>query len=214
MKTSTESVSQPLSRVRFNAWLGQALLLCVAWSWAQFGFAQVQNTKDKQAASNTQATHASVSHVQATKPAHQPKHHSPKPLPVIAPEEPVALEMAPELMAISNQVQSGRLPCELGQSVTLNPIATAPGQFALIFKNIRYALVPTLSHTGAIRLEDAKQGAVWIQLANKSMLFNTRLGQRLVDECKSKEQEQVAIRQLNSPPVQLLSAVNGADEQH
>jgi hypothetical protein len=128
-------------------------------------------------------------------------------------EETSGVELTPELMAVAEQVQWGRLPCELGQSVILNPISNAPGQFILLFKNNRYALTPTLSHTGAIRLEDARQGAVWIQLANKSMLFNTRLGQRMVDECKSKDQEQVALRQINSPPVQLLSAVSGAEDQ-
>jgi hypothetical protein len=45
------------------------------------------------------------------------------------------------------------------------------------------------------------------------MLFNTKLGQRLVDECKTHEQELVAVAQMKAPPVQLLSAVNGAQDQ-
>ncbi len=197
----------------FNSLLGTVLLFFVAWSWLQAGFAQTQSLKESQTVSRPQVAQAIKTHTQVNKSSQHAQHALPKPVPATPIEEPVAPELSPELMAISEQVQWGRMPCELGQSVTLNPVANAPGQFTLFFKSNRYALSPTLSHTGAIRLEDAKQGAVWIQLANKSMLFNTRLGQRMVDECKSKEQEQVAIRQRNSPPVQLLSAVNGADEQ-
>jgi hypothetical protein len=42
-----------------------------------------------------------------------------------------------------------------------------------------------------VRLED-KAGAVWLQIANKSMLMNQKAGQRLADECMSPEQQQVA----------------------
>ena len=42
---------------------------------------------------------------------------------------------------------------------------------------------PVESRTGAIRLEDPKRGAMWLQLGNKSMLMSQKLGQRLADEC-------------------------------
>ena len=47
---------------------------------------------------------------------------------------------------------------------------------------------PVESRTGAIRLEDPKRGAMWLQLGNKSMLMSQKLGQRLADECQSPEQ--------------------------
>lgn len=188
-------------------------LFCLALSWSEGGFAQSSAPSE-----NPLPTHANSSsskHLQshAAKPAQHGEHVSTKSsAPSSTPEQAVS-ELSPELMAISELVHSGRMPCELGQSVTLYPMPNAPGQFVLLFKNDRYALLPTISQTGAIRLEDAKQGAVWIQLANKSMLFNTRLGQRMVDECKSKVQEQVALQQLNSPPEQLLSADSDTDGQ-
>jgi hypothetical protein len=53
-------------------------------------------------------------------------------------------------------------------------------------------MFPVETTTGAIRLEDRKAGAVWLQLANKSMLMNQKLGQRLADACVSPEQAIVA----------------------
>jgi hypothetical protein len=198
------------------AWAGrwaEALIFCIVLAGSQGGFAQNQSPNESKPSTRAQASHVNNNQAPASRPNKHVQHVVPKTVQPIPMEEPSSIELSPELMAISEQVQSGHMPCELGQSVTLNPIPNSPGQFALFFKNNRYALIPTLSHTGAIRLEDPKQGAVWIQLANKSMLFNTRLGQRMVDECKSKDQELVALHQRNSPPVQLLSAVNGADEQ-
>lgn len=58
--------------------------------------------------------------------------------------------------------------------------------------------------TGTVRLEDARGGAVWLQIANKSMLMNQRLGQRLADECMSPEQIVVAEAIKKNPPVSVL----------
>ena len=59
-------------------------------------------------------------------------------------------------------------------------------------KNLKYRMFPVATSTGAIRLEDQKAGAVWLQLGNKSMLMNQKLGQRLADECMSPQQVAVA----------------------
>ena len=47
---------------------------------------------------------------------------------------------------------------------------------------------PVESRTGALRLEDPVRGALWLQLANKSMLMNQKEGKRLADECQSPDQ--------------------------
>ena len=47
----------------------------------------------------------------------------------------------------------------------------------------KYLLAPEPTTTGAVRLEDKKAGVVWLQIANKSMLMNAKIGQRMVDEC-------------------------------
>jgi hypothetical protein len=50
-------------------------------------------------------------------------------------------------------------------------------------------LAPEPTTTGAVRLEDKKNGLVWIQIANKSMLMNAKIGQRLVDNCVHPSQQ-------------------------
>jgi hypothetical protein len=93
----------------------------------------------------------------------------------------------------------GRFPCEHGTSVTLSADSKMPGYFNMQGKNFSYHMVPVESVTGAVRLEEAKSGAVWLQLANKSMLMNQKQGTRLADECMSPEQMGVAQELKNAP---------------
>lgn len=109
-------------------------------------------------------------------------------------------------LAIAERVHVGALPCELGHTVQLTADATKPGYFDLQIAKARYRLVPVPTTTGAIRLEDPHAGAVWLQLANKSMLMNHKLGQRLADECKSPQQVAVAEQFKLAPPPSVLDA--------
>jgi hypothetical protein len=67
-----------------------------------------------------------------------------------------------------------------------------------------FAMSPVETTTGAVRLEDAQAGAMWLQLPNKSMLMNSKLGQRMADECQSDQQTAVAQRMKLDPPPSLL----------
>ena len=116
----------------------------------------------------------------------------------------VSPPLAPELVALGEQVHVGQMPCELGQFVILTVDEKSPGRFYMYHLRQTYHLTPVMSKTGALRLEDEKQGAVWIQLANKSMLMSSRLGQRLADECQSPAQATVAQAMKLAPPVHLL----------
>ena len=69
---------------------------------------------------------------------------------------------------------------------------------------------PVATSTGAVRLEDTKAGAVWLQIANKSMLMNQRLGQRLADECMSSEQVVVAEAIKRNPPPSVFEPLPAA----
>ncbi len=115
--------------------------------------------------------------------------------------------MTPAELAIAERVQVGKLPCELGASVTLTADAKNPGYFDMQGKNFSYRMFPISTSTGAIRLEDQKAGAVWLQLANKSMLMNQKLGIRLADECVSPAQLAVAENLKLNPPVSILEAL-------
>jgi len=102
------------------------------------------------------------------------------------------------------KVQVGTLPCELGQTVVLEADPAAIGFFHLRIGKLRYRLAPELTTTGAIRLEDKAAGIVWLQLANKSMLMNQKLGRRVADECQSAVQLQVAEELRRTPQASVL----------
>ncbi len=129
---------------------------------------------------------------------------------VAAGVEAAEAAMTPAELAIAERVQTGHLPCELGNSVTLEADPKAPGYFNLKMKNVSYRMFPVATTTGAIRLEDQKAGAVWLQLANKSMLMNHKLGQRLADECLSPAQSVVAEALRKNPPPSVLDAAPAA----
>ena len=115
--------------------------------------------------------------------------------------------LSPAELAIAQLIYQGTLPCELGAFVTLTADAKFPGYFDLEIKNQKFRLFPVETSTGAIRLEDPKAGAVWLQLSNKSMLMNQKLGQRLADECMSPDQAVVAELLIKEPAPSLLDAM-------
>jgi hypothetical protein len=114
--------------------------------------------------------------------------------------------LTPGELAIAEHVYVGTLPCDHGGSVTLVPDAKNPGFFAVTSKNLKFRMFPVETTTGAIRLEDKKAGAVWLQLANKSMLMNHKLGQRLADNCLSPAQAAVAAALEKNPGISVLDA--------
>ncbi len=114
--------------------------------------------------------------------------------------------LSPAELAIAERVHLGNLPCELGAFVNLTADAKNPGYFDVQGKTFKYRMFPVATTTGAIRLEDHKAGAVWLQLANKSMLMNQKLGIRLADECMSADQMKVAEAIKLNPPVSVLDA--------
>lgn len=117
--------------------------------------------------------------------------------------------LTPAELVIAERVYQGKVPCELGAFVTLTADPKAPGYFDVQIKNIKYRMFPVISSTGAIRLEDHQAGAVWLQLANKSMLMNQKLGQRLADACMNPEQALVAEMMVKNPPPSLLDTPVG-----
>ena len=106
--------------------------------------------------------------------------------------------------AIAENVHTGRIQCELGANVTVTPDGKNPGFFHITTGKQSYYMHPVESRTGAIRLEDNRAGALWLQLGNKSMLMNQRLGQRIADECAAPQQREFAARMKDQPQVDLL----------
>jgi hypothetical protein len=114
--------------------------------------------------------------------------------PVSKPEVPTPMklvELSPDLLLVSEKVVLGAVPCELGAKVVVKQ-DTSPGRFLLELGRQTFRMEPTLTTTGAIRLEDPISGVVWLQLGNKSMLLNQRIGKRLADSCINLHQSVIA----------------------
>lgn len=91
-------------------------------------------------------------------------------------------------LALASRVLTGTADCEFKQQVTVQPVAGQPGHFNVGYKGQRFTMVPEETNTGAVRLEDKRAGVVWLQIPTKSMLMNSKLGQRMVDACQQDEQ--------------------------
>lgn len=118
--------------------------------------------------------------------------------------------LTPEDLELAKRVHVGTIPCELGASVTVTPSEKRPGFFLVQTGKTRFRMHPVGSRTGAIRLEDGRAGAMWLQLGNKSMLMSQKLGQRLADECMSPLQATFADEMKKNPPVSILDPLPAA----
>jgi hypothetical protein len=101
-------------------------------------------------------------------------------------------------------VYLGRFPCEANQIVSLQEVPNAPGQYLLHFKKFKFKLVAVSTHSGVVRLEDPFSGATWVQLNSKSMLMDSRRGQRLVDDCQHPTQKAMAEEMKTTPDQPLI----------
>jgi Ni/Co efflux regulator RcnB len=112
-------------------------------------------------------------------------------------------------LAVAQRVSIGRAQCELGADVTVTPDEKKPGFFTVTTKGLKYRMHPVESRTGAIRLEDPRAGAMWLQLGNKSMLMNQKAGLRIADECQTDAQVAFAAEMKKNPPKALFEGADG-----
>lgn len=113
-------------------------------------------------------------------------------------------------LAVAKLVHTGKIQCELGADVTIAADEKKPGFFSVSTKGAKYRMHPVESRTGAIRLEDPRAGAMWLQIANKSMLMNQKMGLRLADDCQAPQQVAFSDEMKKNPPKSLFE---GADPQ-
>ena len=111
---------------------------------------------------------------------------------VNTPVETLSQRLTDAELKIASNIHTGRIQCELGADVTVAADEKNPGFFHVSAGKQRYYMHPVESRTGAIRLEDNRAGALWLQLGNKSMLMNQKLGQRVADECATPTQREFA----------------------
>lgn len=135
---------------------------------------------------------------------------------VAAPVAMTSEALSEAQLAVADKVVVGKIPCELATHVTITPDSRTAGRFILEIGRAKHVMVPVPTSTGAVRLEEAKSGAVWLQLANKSMLMNQKLGKRLADACMNADQLRVAQAMERSPAPNLLEplAAEAAPLEH
>ncbi len=92
------------------------------------------------------------------------------------PSTHVDAPLTPAQTAIVPNVYTGPQACEAGVSVTLTPDANASGYFKVAVKNRTYHMYPVVTLSGAVRLEDPREGAIWLQMTNKSIFMKQKRG--------------------------------------
>jgi hypothetical protein len=102
----------------------------------------------------------------------------------------VVAQITQAQLDLASHVYTGTADCEFKQTVSVQPLQDRPGHFTVAHLTRRYTMVPQETSTGAVRLEDSQAGVMWLQIPAKSMLMDSRRGQRLVDSCQHDLQRQ------------------------
>ncbi|MQR01559.1 MliC family protein [Glaciimonas soli] len=97
-------------------------------------------------------------------------------------------ETRPALAAVipgipSPSLHAGKYSCESGSRVEIQQ--DDRGAVQLIWLGRAYVMTPVVTSTGAVRLENAQSGLVWIQIPAKSMLLNTKQSSQLANGCNA-----------------------------
>jgi hypothetical protein len=105
-----------------------------------------------------------------------------------APAEAPLARAEGEQLAAAAMTHFGEYACEFNQTINITTTPMFDGYVDVRFKAQTWTMKPVLSSTGALRLEDVKGRMLMLQIANKSMLLDTKVGQRVVDECVHEKQ--------------------------
>ena len=134
----------------------------------------VAQTTDKAAA---KPATAAASHPAAKKPAAA----AAKPAPKAAASK--ALPAAtPEQLTAADRALKGSYDCDFNQKINVSQ-NNSQGYVDVTSGKSKYTMKPIITSTGALRMEDVTGRMLLLQIANKSMLMDTKLGQRVVDNC-------------------------------
>ena len=161
-------MNTPRPALRSVAFLAASLVMCAA-----FSSAHAETPKAKKPAAKA------ASKSGAAAPARQAAPSGPAPA-------------SAEQIEAAQSVYYGTYQCEFNQTLKISESIKHPSYVELQHSRTDYLMKPVLSSTGAIRLEDVSGQTLMIQIASKSMLLNVRTAQRIVDDCVSPSQRDVA----------------------
>lgn len=85
-------------------------------------------------------------------------------------------------------VHYGKYLCDEKFEIFVEPNPVFAGYVDVRYKRDVWVMKPVASRTGAVRLEDTRGAVLLVQIPFKSMLLNTRTGQRIVDACQHEVQ--------------------------
>ena len=139
-----------------------------------------------QAQAQTPAKPAPAKHATPAKPRAKPAPAKPVP-----PPPPPLPEADEDQLAAAQRAYLGTYDCEFKQTINISLDPKNLGYVDVHLLKQVYVMKPVLSSTGALRLEDVTGRTLMIQIANKSMLLDVKLGQRLVDDCISPQQREL-----------------------
>lgn len=188
-----------------------ALATLAALVLAPIGIAQAQ-TQAQNGSASTPASSAkkTTEHKKPVKKAQPTKKHVTKKktikqikkAEVAVPAQTLTERLSSEELALAPKVYTGDMSCEMGQNVDVVADDQHPGFFRVTTGKRVYYMHPVVSQTGAVRLEDNRVGAVWLQLGNKSMLLDQSKG--VVDGCAGPVQRDYAAHMADHPAPDLL----------
>jgi hypothetical protein len=101
---------------------------------------------------------------------------------------PVSAQIKADNDPFKYAAYTGRMMCEGMVFVTIVEDKKHPNHFDVAIGKKHYKTVRVATDSGAIRLEDQAHGIVWLQMSNKSMLFNEKEGKRLANNCRNDAQ--------------------------
>jgi len=186
-----------------------ALIAAAALALPLVATAQTTATKPAAKAAAKPAAKPAAAKTAAKKPTRQVTRRAAKAVEEVTPiDTSTDITLSEADLAVAQRVHTGKIQCELGADVTVTADDKKAGFFTVSTKGARYRMHPVESRTGAIRLEDPRAGAMWLQIANKSMLMNQKEGLRLADECMAPAQVAFAEEMKKNPPKSLFE---GAD---
>jgi hypothetical protein len=113
-----------------------------------------------------------------------------KPAKVEAPPPPPVVPNAAdgERLLAAEVTLVGPFHCEMNQLLTVSRNTQYDGYIDVEFAKKKYMMKPVRSTTGAVRLEEVSGGMLMVQIPSKSMMMDTKIGQRVVDGCQNDEQ--------------------------
>ncbi|MFM8929448.1 MAG: hypothetical protein ACKOJ7_07900 [Betaproteobacteria bacterium] len=94
----------------------------------------------------------------------------------------------------------GEYQCEFKRMVRVLANPVHEGYVDLHFDKHVVTARPVLSSTGAVRLEDVRGRFLMVQIAFKSMLMDTKIGQRVADDCQHDHHRDARRAAADAPP--------------